>query len=166
MAARTFPRVEEVSALPVTHRGVVAPEWIDVMGHMNVAWYTHVFSHGVGGLLELIGTTPEVFEKGRVATVALEVHVHYLRELHLGARLRVHGRLLGVSQKRFHQVSFIVDEGAGRLAAVSEGVGTYFDKEARRAVAMPPDVAERARRLVAEHAALPWPAPVTGTMGA
>ena len=166
MLRMRFPSVEELSALPVTFRATVGPEWIDVMGHMNVAWYTHAFSNAVGGLLSLMGTRLEDSRTGQVGTVALEVHVHYLSELREGQVLRVHSRLLGCTEKRFHAISFLVNETAERLSATSEGVGSYFDLRARRTAPMPPDVAARTRGLLAEHAALPWPAPVLGTMGA
>jgi acyl-CoA thioester hydrolase len=159
-----MPTVEQISRLPVTMRDVVRPEWIDVMGHMNVVWYTHVFSNAVGGLLQMLGTTREDYLSGRIGNAALEGHVRYLRELHVGDPLRIHSRLLAISEKRLHSIHFLIDEADERLAATSEGVGAYFDLKARRMVPMPPDVAERARRILAEHAAVGWAAPVTGAM--
>jgi acyl-CoA thioester hydrolase len=164
MGRSRFPGVGELSALPVTLRAAVLPEWIDMMGHMNVCWYTHVFSHAVGGLLELVGIAREDFLSGRTATAALEVHVNYLGELRVGARLRIHSRLLGITQKRFHAMSFLVDEDSERLSATSEGVATFFDRSLRKSTAMPSEVAARAGRLAAEHAALPWAAPVCGVI--
>ena len=48
-----MPRVnlnlDDVRQLPVTHRQTIPEEYLDVMGHMNVMWYTHLFGEGMGG---------------------------------------------------------------------------------------------------------------------
>ena len=37
-------------ALPITLQTVIPEDYIDVMGHMNVMWYTHLFGKATGGL--------------------------------------------------------------------------------------------------------------------
>jgi acyl-CoA thioester hydrolase len=159
-----LPEAAEVAALPVTFRGRVQREWIDMMGHMNVAWYTHVFSLATGGLLERLGTPMDGAAPGRLGTAALEVHVRYLRELRLGDGFAIHTRLLGIGPKRFHAMHFMAVEPGGRLAATSELVGAYFDLEARRQAEMPAEAAAAARSLLAAHEALGWRVPVAGRM--
>ena len=37
------------------HRGVVLPEWIDINGHMNVAYYVLAFDHATDAFFDYIG---------------------------------------------------------------------------------------------------------------
>ena len=46
-----------LSSLPVTHRAVIPEDFIDGFGHVNVMWYTHLFTEGAGGLFRLVGLT-------------------------------------------------------------------------------------------------------------
>ena len=39
----------DLTALPITHRAVIPDDYLDEMGHMNVMWYTHLFSLARGG---------------------------------------------------------------------------------------------------------------------
>jgi acyl-CoA thioester hydrolase len=159
-----FPTVEHVAALPILFRGVVRDDWIDVMGHMNVAWYTHVFAHAMESLFAHIGMPLHGAGSRRDGAFALESHVHYLAELHAGTRLRVHCRLLRRTEKRFHAMHFLVNEDAERLSATFEAVGAYVDLTTRRMAPFPKHIAAAADQLIAEHSALAWPAPVTGVM--
>ena len=43
-----------LSSLPITHRAVNPESYIDLMGHMNVMWYTHLFSQAACGLFQLV----------------------------------------------------------------------------------------------------------------
>jgi len=36
----------DLSSLPVLHRADIPETYLDEMGHMNVMWYTHLFSEG------------------------------------------------------------------------------------------------------------------------
>ena len=42
----TTPSLEEALAMARTLEAVVEPRFIDSMGHMNVAWYVHLFDRG------------------------------------------------------------------------------------------------------------------------
>ena len=84
--------------------GVVLPEWIDVNGHMNVAYYVLAFDLGVDALWEDFGITTDYIERSSGSTFAVECHVTYQQELlrresqrgdradpdiHLGRRIHV-----------------------------------------------------------------------------
>lgn len=164
MPPREFPEVEDLSPLPETCHATVSEDWLDVMGHMNVMWYTHVFSNAMGDFMGLFGIRKH-FESGHGGAFALEAHNNYLAELHAGTALRVHSRFLGRTEKRFHVIHFLVNADANQLAATKEVVAAYVDMRTRRMAPMPEGIAAAADRLIAAHAALAWPAPVSGVMG-
>ena len=58
MDQSSHSQTEGVSIL----RGKVLPEWIDVNGHMNVAYYVLVFDRAIDVLWERLGITSEYIE--------------------------------------------------------------------------------------------------------
>ncbi len=62
----------DLTALPITHRAVIPETYLDEMGHMNVMWYTHLFSLGAWGLFQLVGLNREYFEANQAGSFALD----------------------------------------------------------------------------------------------
>src|SRR5690349_14816469 len=63
-----------LSSLPVTHQTVIPEDFIDEFGHMNVMWYTHLFTEAAGGLFQRVGMTREHFTTNQTGSFALEQH--------------------------------------------------------------------------------------------
>jgi acyl-CoA thioester hydrolase len=151
-------------ALPVTHRAVVPNSYLDEMGHMNVMWYTHLFSLATGGFFELLGLTHAYFEANQAGTFALEMHLRYLTEVRVGYHLTIRSRILGRSAKRLHFMNFMVIDEKSVLAATAESTAAHIDMRIRRSSPLPAPIVEATDRLLAEHARLPWEPPVCGVM--
>ncbi|MCS6866154.1 MAG: thioesterase family protein [Gemmataceae bacterium] len=156
----------DLAALPLTHRAVVPAAYLDDMGHMNVMWYTHLFSGGTGGLYELIGLTRAYWAAHQAGSFALEQHLRYLKEVRVGQQVTIRSRVLGRSAKRIHLMHFMTLDDAARIAATCETVATHVDLTIRRSSPWPEAIAAAIDRLLAEHARLPWVAPVCGAMKA
>lgn len=154
----------DLSSLPVLHRAVIPEIYLDEMGHMNVMWYTHLFSEGAWGLFQLVGMTREHFTANRTGTFALAQHFRYLKEVRRGQQVSLRSRILGRSAKRWHTIHFMTIDELDVLAATSETVSTYVDLTIRRSAEMPPVVTDAIDRLLAEHTRLGWDAPVCGAM--
>jgi acyl-CoA thioester hydrolase len=153
-----------LSSLPVTYRAVIPESYLDEMGHMNVMWYTHLFSEAACGLFQLVGLTREHFTINRTGSFALAQHFRYLNEVRLGQRVTIRSRVLGWSAKRWHSMQFMTIDELDVLAATSEAVSTYVDMTVRRSTPMPAIVTDAIGRLLAEHAGLEWDAPVCGAI--
>jgi acyl-CoA thioester hydrolase len=158
-----------VDELPVTARGEVAESWLDEMGHMNVMWYTHMFSKGVWGFFQTFGFSRDYMERALAGSFALEMHVRYLSECRKGDKLTVRGRAVGRSAKRIHHVHFLVKDGPAEaggsvVAAIGEMVSAHVDLRVRRQSPFPPELQANYDRMLAEHQALSWAAPVCGVM--
>jgi acyl-CoA thioester hydrolase len=155
-----------LSSLPITYRAVIPETFIDEFGHVNVMWYTHLFTEGAGGLFQLVGLTWEHLETNRSGTFALEQHFRYLKEIRQGQHVTLRSRVLGRTTKRWHTIHFMTIDELDTLAATCEVVSTYVDMTVRRSAPMPAVITDGIDRLLAEHANLGWDAPVCGTMKA
>lgn len=156
----------DLSALPVTHQAVIPETYLDEMGHMNVMWYTHLFSMGAWGLFQKVGLTVEYFEANHAGSFALEQHFRYLKEVRLGQHVTIHSGVLGRTAKRWHSIHFMIIDELDVLAAISEGVSTHVDMRVRRSSPMPPNVCDAIDRMLEEHKSLLRDAPVCGAIKA
>ena len=153
-----------LSSLPITHRAVIPESYLDMMGHMNVMWYTHLFSQAAWGLFQLVGLTREHFTAHRTGSFALTQHFRYLKEVRLGQNVTLRSRVLGRSAKRWHSIHFMTIDELDVLAATAEVGNTYVDMTVRRSAPMPPVIADAIDRLLAEHTKLDWDAPICGAI--
>ena len=154
----------DLSSLPVTHRAVIPETYLDEMDHMNVMWYTHLFTEAAGGLFQIVGLTREHFTASRTGSFALEQHFRYLKEVRVGQHVTLRSRVLGRSAKRWHTIHFMTIDELDALAATAESVSTHVDMRVRRSSPMPPAVTDAIDRLLIEHASLDWDAPVCGAL--
>ena len=120
--------------------GVVAPDWTDRNGHMNVVYYRRAFDLATQHLLTSIGLWDNDNDHG--STFALEDHVTYQHELHPGRPFFVTYQLLDHSAKLVHAFLRLFGEpetpGAPPVqAATCEHIGCYVDMRTRRSAPMP-----------------------------
>jgi acyl-CoA thioester hydrolase len=154
----------DLTPLPVTHRAVIPEAYLDEMGHMNVMWYTHLFSQAAWGLFQMVGLDRAYFAAHGAGSFALAQHFRYLKEVRGGQHVTLRSRVLGRSAKRWHTIHFMTIDELGVLAATAEVVSTHVDLTVRRSSPMPPGVTAAIDRLLAEHTRLGWDAPVCGAM--
>ena len=163
------PSVEQIQTLPLTHEETVSPEWLDVMGHMNVAYYTAMFSSAMRGFRTSLGLGNEKIKQLQVGTFAIETQTRYLRETLVDDQLQIHTRVLGRSKscKRFHAMHFAVNvsrRDSTFVAATYEAIVAVVDLNARRMTAMPNTFRELLDAKIVEHQSLNWAPPVCGSM--
>jgi acyl-CoA thioester hydrolase len=154
----------DLSALPVTHKTVIPEDYIDLMGHMNVMWYTHLFAKATGGLFQQVGLNREYFQASQAGTFALKQLFTYLVEVREGEEVTIRTRVLGRSAKKLHVMHFMTKGEPEVLASTNEFLAAHINMKIRRTSPFPPITAAAIDRLVAEHAALDWKAPVSGAM--
>ena len=154
----------DISGLPLTYETVIPEDWRDAMGHMNVMWYTHLFSCAAGGMFPLYGLTKEYFGSGESGTFVLAAHIRYLSEVLAGQRVTLRSRALGRSEKRAHFMHFIYNEDTGVVSATGEFINTHVDMTRRKPSPWPEHVAAAFDKLTAQHDALGWEAPRCGSL--
>jgi acyl-CoA thioester hydrolase len=145
---------DPVEVLPMrepieTYRGIVYPWQCDQMGHLNVMWYTGKFDEATWNLFFLIGITPAYVRDRNRGMVAVQQNTSYKRELRSGDVVFVRSRMLEVREKVLRFSHELVNAETFEVAATSELTGVHFDREARKSCPLPPEIAERARGLLA-----------------
>lgn len=146
------------------NRGTVLPEWIDINGHMNVAYYVLAFDFAVDALWTDFGLTNEHITSNNSSTFAVESHVLYRRELLQDDPFIVTTQILGFDHKRIHQFQRMYHATEGFLAATAEWMNLHVDMNTRRVAPWPADILHAIERVAHTQGEWPWPDDVGRTM--
>ena len=123
-----------------TFDGTVEPEWIDINGHMNVAYYVLAFDLAVDALWAKFGISDKYIRETRGSTFAVECHVAYLAELKEGDPFCITSQILAYDSKRIHQFQRMYHAGEKYLAATAEWMNLHVDLNTRRVSGWPVDL--------------------------
>ena len=138
--------MKELTGLTVTE-GVVVPEWIDINGHMNVAFYVLAFDKAVDDLWAQLGITEDYILSGAGTTFAVECHVTYQRELREGDRYVLTSQILAYDEKRIHQFQRMYHSEERFLSATAEWMNLHVDLGTRRVAPWPESVLQALSEL-------------------
>ncbi len=137
--------------------GQVLPEWIDINGHMNVAYYVLAFDLAVDALWREFGITDEHIHDNHSSTFAVESHVMYRRELKEGDPYIVTAQILAYDKKRIHQFQRMYHAQEGFLAATAEWMNLHVDLKTRRVAPWPDKILENINRVVLSQGKWAYP---------
>jgi len=131
-----------------TYRGVVYPDQLDHMGHMNVMWYTSKFDQGTWHFFAMLGITPSYIKEYNRGMAALEITTKYSAEALAGDLLVIKTEMLEINNKtmKFRHVMFDAETEAE--VATSELVGAHLDREKRKACVFPEHIRARCQELL------------------
>ena len=87
-------------ALVETPLRKVEKQWIDLNGHMNMAYYNVLFDDTSDTILSLLGVGWDYTQQGIGSCFTAEVHVSYLKELNDGDPVRIAFQMLDWDEKR------------------------------------------------------------------
>lgn len=133
----------------------VKPDWIDYNGHMNMAYYTVLFDACIDDVFESFGLGPDYVKERGGSYYTLEMHVHYLREVHLQDPIQVSLQLLDYDAKRCHYFQEMHHETEGWLAATSEIMCMHVDMNLKKASPFPDDVLAGVDAMYQAHKTIP-----------
>jgi acyl-CoA thioester hydrolase len=134
----------------------VEKDWIDYNGHMNMAYYNVLFDRCADEALDLLGIGASYARERQMTIYTAEVHVCYVRELHLADKVAVTFQLIDHDEKRLRGYQEI-RHAEGWLAATSETLSLHIDMAGPKVAAFPSDVMTRIEAMRASHATLPLP---------
>ncbi len=135
----------------------VRPEWIDVFGHMNMAYYMLAFDNATYAFWGHVTRGRPQSERDDLAYVVVEAHINYLGEVSVNQGLRITTRVLDVDEKRFRLFHEMHQAEVGYLAATNEVLGLGFNLKTRRAGPFSAPVKAEIEALLAAQAGLTWP---------
>ena len=138
-------------------RGEVLPEWIDVNGHMNVAYYVLAFDLAVDALWARFGITEAHIQNNDSSTFAVESHVTYRRELKEAEPYFVTAQILAYDEKRIHQFQRMYHAEEGFLAATVEWMSLHVDLSTRRVAPWPAPILAGIRKVAEAQGEWPYP---------
>jgi acyl-CoA thioester hydrolase len=135
----------------------VEPAWVDYNGHLNMAYYNVLFDRAVDEVYELWGVGEPYVTKQRHSFFTVEVHLRYLRELHVDDPVRVTFQLLDFDSKRVHYFEQLFHASDGFVSATSENLALHVNLDSRKTAPFPDDVTRRLTQMQLSHAKLPQP---------
>jgi acyl-CoA thioester hydrolase len=148
------------------YEGEVRPEWIDINGHMNLAYYTVLFDWATDLMFDELDLGRGYRLTTGNGTFVTETHNRYERELLVGERVWVTIQILLADDKRLHLAHEMFRLDTGERAATQELLFIHVSLTERRVTPFPPDLRVRVHAAAAAHAALPRPAWVGRYVGA
>lgn len=139
------------------HREVVRPEWADYNKHLNDAFYLVIFSHATDHMMDQIGLDAAGRERSNHSLFTAELHLNYLKEVKVGAEVRVETTFLGHDAKRLHIFHTMYIGDGTEPVATNEQMQLSMDMTGPRVAPFQPDVLARIEAIAAGHAKLPKP---------
>ena len=130
-----------------TYRGVVYPQQLDHMDHMNVQWYTAKFDEATWHLMSALGLTLDFMKKHNRGMAALEQLTKYKAEVRSGELLVIKSKVLEVKNKTIKFLHIMYNSESMKEAASTELVGVHMDLEIRKACPLPAFVMHKAEEL-------------------
>ena len=110
----------------------VIKEWTDYNGHMNVAYYIHIFDIASDIMLDKFKMGGEAAKKNKKSTFVVEMHTNYVQEVRLGEEVNVHLTHLDHDKKRIHYRVSMFHKEKKYLAATNEVLSLYIDLNQRK----------------------------------
>ena len=117
----------------------VKKEWTDYNGHLNVAYYVHIFDIASDIMLDKFKMGGEAAKKDKKSTFVVEMHTIYNQEVRLDEEVEVHLTYLDHDKKRIHYRVSMFHKEKKYLAATNEVLSLYVNLSKRKVVEFDPD---------------------------
>jgi acyl-CoA thioester hydrolase len=155
-----------VAGIPI-YETAILPEWIDYNGHLRDAYYGLIVSLATDALMDRVGLDAAYRARTGCTLYALEMHLHYLHEVHRSDTVMVSVRIEGADYKRIHATFEMRRIGHPALAASAEVMLLHVQQASDRVAAapFPAPVGAALAELQTSSATLPAEGPVSRRMG-
>ncbi len=139
------------------HAPTVQAQWVDYNGHMSESCYLLVFGDQSDAFFRYIGID-EAYRQAGHSLYTVQTMMHNLREVGLGAPLRLTLQLLAADDRRLQLFHSMYHGATGALLATGEQLLVHVDMQQARSTPMPRWLLERVLAIVRAHRVLPYPA--------
>ena len=117
----------------------VIKEWTDYNGHLNVAYYVHVFDIAADVMLDNFKMGGESAKKDKRTTFVAEMHTNYYQEVKLGEEVETHITYVDHDKKRIQYKLSMFHKEKKYLTATNEVLSLYVDLDQRKVTEFGPD---------------------------
>ena len=117
----------------------VIKEWTDYNGHLNVAFYVHIFDIAADVMLDNFNMGGKSAKENNKTTFVAEMYTTYNQEVRLGEEVETHVTYVDHDKKRIHYRLSMFHKEKKYLAATNEVLSLYVDLNQRKVVEFDPD---------------------------
>ena len=110
----------------------IISDWTDYNGHMNLAFYIHLFDQGWDVLLDKFQMGGNSAKIERRSTFAVESHTKYIKEVKQGDEVDINLLFLDHDKKRMIYQLEIFSKTGNYRAATTEVCSLYVNLDTRR----------------------------------
>ena len=110
----------------------VIKEFTDYNGHLNVAFYVHIFDIAADVMLDNFNMGGISAKKNKKTTFVAEMHTIYKQEVQLGEEVETHVTSVDHDKKRIHYRLSMFHKEKKYLAATNEVLSLYVDLNLRK----------------------------------
>ena len=110
----------------------VIKEFTDYNGHLNVAFYVHIFDIAADVMLDNFNMGGISAKKNKKTTFVAEMHTIYKQEVQLGEEVETHVTFVYHDKKRIHYRLSMFHKEKKYLAATNEVLSLYVDLNLRK----------------------------------
>jgi acyl-CoA thioester hydrolase len=150
---------------PVLLETSVKKEWIDLNGHMNMAYYVLLFDQALTVFLEENNLGDEYVRENNLSMFALENHVTYQNELRENDPLDVHFQLIDMDNKFIHYFMRIFHQETHALSATMEQISLHVNMETRHPTRFTAQIKEKLIGYLEDHKQYPAPREMGRSIG-
>ena len=112
----------------------VIKEWTDYNGHLNVAFYVHVFDIAADIMLDNFKMGGNSAKQDKKTTFVAEMYTAYKEEVRLGEEVETHLSYVDHDKKRIHYRLSMFHKEKKYLAATNEVLSLYVDLKKRKVI--------------------------------
>ena len=112
----------------------VIKEWTDYNGHLNVAFYVHVFDIAADIMLDNFKMGGHSAKQDKKTTFVAEMYTAYKQEVRFGEEVETHLTYVDHDKKRIHYRLSMLHKEKKYLAATNEVLSLYVDLDQRKVV--------------------------------
>jgi len=112
----------------------VIKEWTDYNGHLNVAFYVHVFDIAADVMLDNFKMGGTSAKQDKKTTFVAEMYTAYKQEVRLGEEVETHLTYVDHDKKRIHYRLSMFHKEKNYLAATNEVLSLYVNLDQRKVV--------------------------------
>ena len=116
----------------------IISDWTDYNGHMNLAFYIHLFDQGWDVLLDKFEMGGESAKIEKRSTFAVESHTKYIQEVKEGDEVDINLLFLDRDIKRMVYQLEIFNKNGNYRAATTEVCSLYVNLDTRRVTEIEP----------------------------
>ena len=112
----------------------ITKEWTDYNGHLNVAFYVHVFDIAADIMLDSFKMGGQSAKQDKKTTFVAEMYTAYKQEVRLGEEVETHLTYVDHDKKRINYRLSMFHKEKKYLAATNEVLSLYVDLNQRKVI--------------------------------